>query len=208
MTKKVMTGSYVDYANNKTLVGFKFYTNLRKSEKASFVNNVTDTIVGSSYDSILRDMIFDFQIIAMFTDVDVTDIVESPNSLIRIEDLLEDTNIVDIVKANAEEGLIDELNKAVDLNIEYRTGIHRNGFEEALTKLINTIENKINDVDTSSMMELAEKLSVVSGDITPERIVEAYSKTDAFKNNMNEVEKARKVRTEIIESAMDKAVKG
>lgn len=208
MTKKVMTGSYVDYANDKKLVGFNFYTNLRKTEKASFVNTVTDTLIGLNYSHILRDMIFDFQIICMFTDVDVTEIVEAPNSLIRIEDLLEDTNIVDIVKANAEEGLIDELNKAVDLNIEYRTGIHRNGFEEALTKLINTIEKKINDVDTSSMMELAEKLSVVSGDITPERIVEAYSKTDAFKNNMDEVEKAKKVRTQIIESAMDKVVKG
>ena len=208
MTKKVMTGSYVDYANNKTLVGFNFYTNLRKSEKASFVNTVTDTLVGANYNYILRDMIFDFQIICTFTDVDVSDILESPTSLVKIEDLLEDTNIVDIVKANVEEGLIEELNKAVDLNIEYRTGVHRNSFEDALTKLINTIEKKVNDVDTSSMMELAEKLSVVSGDITPERIVEAYSKTDTFKNNMDEVEKAKKVRTQIIESAMEKVVKG
>ena len=206
MKKKVMTGAYVKCVNdNKEFINFNFYTNLRASEKVKFVNTVTNTLIGSSYDSILRDMIFDFQIICSFTDVDVSEIMEN-DTINRIEDLLEETNIVDIVKANAEEGLINELNKAIDLNIEYRTGIHRNDLNNALTGLINTIEKKLNSVDTDSLMEVAGKLSGITGDITPERIVEAYAKTDAFKNHLKEVDD-KKQKTAEIATSISQALK-
>lgn len=200
MKKNVMTGSYVNYANNKELVGFKFYTNLSASEKVKFINFVTDTLVDKNYCSILRDMIFDYAIISNFTDVDISEVQESKNSINLIEDLLEETNIVAIVKANAEEGLIDELSKAVDDNIEYRTGIHKSSLGDALAKLLNTIEKKISDVDTDSMMEMAKKLSNMTGELTPESIVEAYSKSDAFKNHMDEVNAKRQKAFEITES--------
>lgn len=173
MNKKVMTGSYVDYADNKKLVGFNFYTNLSTYEKAKFVNTVTDILVDGNYNHVLRNMIFDFMVISVFTDVDVSEIKEASDSLIRMEDLLENTNIVKIVEANAEDGLFDELNKAVDMNIEYRTGIRINSLNDALTSLLNTIEKKVKDIDTNSIMEVAEKLNNMTGELTPEGIVRA-----------------------------------
>lgn len=176
MNKNVMTGTYIDYANDNKLVNFNFYTNLYAYEKIKFVNTVTDTLISNNYNHIIKDMIFDFTIISVFTNVDISEIVEATDSLFRIENLLEETNIVDIVKANVDEGLIEELNKAVNMNIEYRTGIKLNNINDSLSHLIKTIEKKIENIDTSAMMEIAEKLNGVAGELTPEGIVKAYLK--------------------------------
>lgn len=201
MVKKYMTGAYVKCVDdNKEFVEFNFYTNLSASEKVAFVSTVTNTLVADNYHSVIRDMIFDFEIIKMFTDVDVSEINDVRDTISFIENLLEETNIVEIVKANAVDGLIEELNKAVDDNIQYRTGIHRNPLNDALTNLVKTIENKVNSVDVNTLMEIAQKLNGITDDMTPERIVEAYSKTDAFKNNMKEVNDRKKKNAEIAES--------
>ena len=166
-----------------------------------FVNTVTDTLVGANYCSVLRDMIFDYEIIRVFTDIDVSEIDEASDAINRIEELLETTNIVAIVKANVEENLIEELNKAVDDNIQYRTGVKRNDLDSALTKLVNTIEKKMNDVDTDSIMKVAEMFSGITGEITPEKVIEVYSKSDIFKDNMKQVNAKRKKKAEIAEVA-------
>ena len=105
--------------------------------------------------------------------------MSNPNSYIAnqsdVEEFLENTNIVKIVKANAKEGLIKELSEAVDKSIEYRTGIHANHLNEALTSLINTFEEKIKDIDLDSMMDIANKLSGMTDGFTTENIVKAYA---------------------------------
>lgn len=197
MVKEVMTGCYT---RNEENIEFNFYTNLTMSEKLKFVNAVTNiVVVEDNYDYLIRDMIFDYMLIRFFTDVDVAEINESPNSIDSIEDLLNETNIVDIIKANVVDGLIDELNKAVNVNIEYRTGVKLNSVSDALTHLITTIENKVKDIDTDTMMEMASKISGLTGNITPEDIIEVYSKSDAFKRNSDELNKRREKHNEIMD---------
>lgn len=194
MIKEVMSGCYT---RNEENIKFNFYTNLSASEKIKFVNAVTNTVVDdNNYNSIIRDMIFDYMIIRMLTDVDVTEISESPNSIDLIEELLDETNIVDIVKANVVDDLIDKLNKAVNVNIEYRTGVKLNNISDSLSRLITTIENKVKDVDTDTMMEMASKISGLTGNITPEDIIEVYSKSDAFKKNFNELNERKQKHNE------------
>lgn len=173
------------YTRNGLEFEFNFYTSLRAVDKMRFVTGVTDLVVGDNYNSVIRDMMFSFNIISIFTDVDISDITdpENNNAIDMIEDLLDETNIVEIVMANAQNGLIAELNKAVDDNIEYRTGIHKNTLTESLGNLVNTIERKLDDVDVDSMMELAQVFGGMTGELTPERMLDAYEKSDLFKKN-------------------------
>ena len=201
ITKNVKTGAYT-YKNES--IPFNFYTELRAVDKIKFINAVCDTLIDTNYYSVIRDLVFDFQIVNVFTDVVVPELQDSPSPISIIEEFLDDTNIVEIVKANVDKKLIAELEKAVDENIEYRTGIHKNTLEDALTSLLHTVEQKINDVDTEGMMEMAMKLNSISDELTPERILQAYSETDMFKNRIVEKEKERKHTEAVIKESVKK----
>lgn len=201
ITKNVKTSAYT-YKNES--IPFNFYTELRAVDKIKFINAVCDTLIDTNYYSVIRDLVFDFQIVNVFTDVVVPELQDSPSPISIIEEFLDDTNIVEIVKANVDKKLIAELEKAVDENIEYRTGIHKNTLEDALTSLLYTVEQKINDVDTEGMMEMAMKLNSISDELTPERILQAYSETDMFKNRIYEKEQERQNHDAAIKKAATK----
>lgn len=203
--KNVKIGTYV--YNDKTF-NFNFATDLSAHDKTVFVRTVVDTLVDdTTYDSIIRDMIFDFSIIRRFTDIDTSfikamdDDGNEISALISIEQFLEETNVVDIVKANMEIGLLDELNEAVDKSIEYRTGIHPSPISDALASLLSTLEKKVNEFDTSSMMDMAQKLVGMTGELTPESIMNAYINSDIHKKNVEEIaeSKREKDKTELQE---------
>lgn len=201
ITKNVKTGAYT-YKNES--IPFNFYTELRAVDKIKFINAVCDTLIDTNYYSVIRDLVFDFQIVNVFTDVVVPELQDSPSPISIIEEFLDDTNIVEIVKANVDKKLIAELEKAVDENIEYRTGIHKNTLEDALTSLLHTVEQKINDVDTEGMMEMAMKLNSISDELTPERMLQAYSETDMFKNRIYEKEQKKQNHDAAIKKAATK----
>ena len=203
--KNVKIGTYV--YNDKTF-NFNFATDLSAHDKTVFVRTVVDTLVDdTTYDFIIRDMIFDFSIIRRFTDIDTSfikamdDDGNEISALISIEQFLEETNVVDIVKANMEIGLLDELNEAVDKSIEYRTGIHPSPISDALASLLSTLEKKVNEFDTSSMMDMAQKLVGMTGELTPESIMNAYINSDIHKKNVEEIaeSKREKDKTELQE---------
>ena len=186
--------TYNDETNN-----FNFRTDLSTSDKAVFVRTVVDTIVDdTSYDSVLRDIIFDYVTISMFTDIDTSflKIVDSVGNVVTDIDMLEDfllsTNVVEIVKSNAFPTLFDELEKAVNLNVQYRTGIHPSPLSDALSSLLSTLEKKINEVDLDSMMSMAQKLTSMTGEFTPDSIVNAYMNSDTHKKNLAEIAEAKK----------------
>lgn len=193
------------YTRNGLEFDFNFHTSLRAVDKMRFVSNVTDLVVGDNYYSVIRDMIFNFNIISIFTDVDISDITDPDNNdaISMIEDLLCETNIVAIVIANAEDGLIDELQKAVDDNIAYSTGIHNNPLTESLSNLMNTIEHKLDGINTDEMMEAAKFFSGMTGELTPERMLDAYEKSDVFKKNREHMIASREQHTAEIEVAVD-----
>lgn len=177
---------------------FNFKTSISAYEKMIFVKTVVSNLIdGNGYDSIIRDLIFDFAIVELFTNVDTSfinmkdDDGNDIHPIIVIEHFLEESNVVDIVKANMVSGLIDELNRAVDLDIQYLTGIHPNPLNEALADLLSTIENKVGEVDLDSMMDMARKFSSMTGDFTVDNIVNAYMNSDVHKNNLAEIEESK-----------------
>lgn len=186
------------YVYNDESHNFNFYTNLSANDKAAFVRTVVDAVVDDfNYDSVLRDIIFDYATILMFTDIDTSFVktVDNSGKAITNIDLLEDfllsTDIVEIVKANAFPTLFDELEKAVDKSIEYRTGIHPAPLSDALSSLLSTLEKKINEVDLDSMMDMAQKFAGMTGEFTPDSIVNAYMNSDMHKKNLAEIAGAK-----------------
>lgn len=192
--KKIGVFTYKDESYD-----FDFKTSLSAYEKLIFVKTVVDTIVNyNSYDVIVRDLIFDFTIIEIFTNVDTSFINMKDeegndiNPIIPIEHFLEESNIIDIVKVNIEDGLIDELNNAIDLNIQYLTGICPNPLNNSLVDLISTIKAKVDNIDLEGMMDMAQKFSTMTEDFTIENLVKAYMNSDIHQKNLIEIEEAKK----------------
>ena len=196
MMKEMKTGFFT---YNDESYEFVFKTSLSAYEKMSFVKSVVDTLVNDgSYNVIVRDLITDFTIIDMFTNID-TSFVEMKdedgndvNPIIPIEHFLEETSIVDVIKENMEYGLLDELNKAIDLNIQYLTGIYLNPISESIASLISAIENKIGDFDFGSLMDMANKFAGMTEDFTIDNLVNAYMGSDVHKKNLLEIEESKK----------------
>lgn len=194
--KNMKTGTYV--YNDETYT-FNFATGLSAHDKTVFVRTVVDTLVDdTTYDSIIRDMIFDFTIIMRFTDIDISftksvdDDGNEISALIPIEKFIEETNVVDIVKANMEVGLLEELNEAVDKSIEYRTGIHPSPIADSLASLLSTLEKKINEVDLGSAMEMAQKFAGMTDELNIDNVVKAYMDSDIHKKNLEEITDSKK----------------
>ena len=196
--RDIMNGVYTKYGED---YNFDFYTSLSYSDKLSFVNSVSDILVdGEYYNSVIRDLIFDFYIIDTFTNVDTSELAESLSFVEDVEDFLENTNIVDIVMANVDIGIISELNDAIDKTIAYRTGIHVNPLNEALASLINTIKYKIEDIDLNGMFDIAKEFSNMADGFTTENIMNAYLNSDFHKKNLEEIEEAKKKNIEIVKN--------
>lgn len=162
------------YTYNEESFEFNYKTDLSIKEKDTFVMNVCDTIIGDNYHLLLKDLVFNFQIINIFTDIDLSEVKKADDTIAWVEDFVNNTNIINIVKPNLKMGLLDELENAVDINIEYRTGVHKNALNDALSSLIKTLESKIEGVDTKAMMDLAGALSGVSEELTVDNLVQSY----------------------------------
>lgn len=187
------------YFYNDEACNFNFTTNLSAHDKTLFVRTVVDTLVNEDgYDFIIRDIVFDFTIVMLFTDIDtsftkaIDDDGKEVPAIIIIEQFLEETNVVDVVKANMEIGLLEELNIAVDKAIEYRTGIHPSPIADSLANLISALEKKINEIDLGNAMEMAQKFAGMTGELTPESVVNAYINSDIYKNNVAEIAESKK----------------
>ena len=211
MMKETKLGTYIYGEKSYT---FTFATDLSVSEKLIFVNSVVDTVVDeNNYNSIIKDLMMDYVTIKVFTDVDTSllkSVDENGNvskdiDIDLLEDFLLETNIVEIVKANAFPTLFDELNNAVDKSIEYKTGIHPNPLNDALSSLVSTLERKLDSFDMNGVMEMAGKFTGMTEDFTPENIVNAYLQTDIHKKNMEELAEVKEQRAEFAED-MDKAI--
>ena len=189
MIKKMKKGAYI---KGEESCAFNFSTNLTLAEKTQFVSSVTSLLIGEGYYSVIRDLVFDIYLIDFFTDIDINDIKKSEKFIEDAEQFLFETNIVDIVKANMEIGLLEELNKAVDLDIQYRTGIHFNPLSEAIASLLSTFEKKIKSIDLDSMTSIAQKFVNMTGELTPESIINAYINSDIYKEKTNEIEELKR----------------
>lgn len=179
------------YTRNGNEIEFNYYTDLPMSKKIAFVNSVADTVVGDDYYyPMIKDMVFDFHLINFFSDVDTgIDYNEDDSGEIvdAIEQFLSETNVADVLKLSINFDVLTELVDSVDKAIEYKTGIHPSPIADGIASLLNTVEKKFAGIDVDSMTGMANVFSKLQGDITPEKMLEAYANSDIFKKQHKEV---------------------
>lgn len=192
---KEMNIKFGVYTYNDKEKGFNFKTSLRASGKLQFVNSVANLVIDDNYNSIIRDLAFNIVVIQMFSDINFSELNDGQEATLdQIEDFILETNVVPVIKENMDKGLWEELNGAVDKAIEYKTGIHPNPVAEALGKLMSTLESQISNMDMNSLMKAAQQISDMSHEFTPDKILEAYSKSDIFKDKYKKILAAREKR--------------
>ena len=170
------------YTKGEETFEFSFLTDLSASKKMDFVNSVVGYVVtNSDYNFVIKDIIFDFEIIHKFTNYNISDIKEADDTLGAIEELLSTTNIVEIVKSNMIDGLYEELVKAVDLDIQYKTGIRNNDILNSVERILDTIEEKVKYIDTKGLDEFVKVFNGVSGELTPDKLLETFAKSNMYK---------------------------
>lgn len=186
------------YTRNGSEFEFNYYTELSNRKKIEFVKSVVDSIVEDDYYfEFLKYLIFDFQIINCFTDVDTKEVTnfdymndefgESSFVIDRIEKFVDETDIADIVKAYLGNDVIKELERCIDDNITYKTGINHNSISGSIMNLIGTIDKQLSSIDVTNLSSLADAFSKLDGDINAENLLKAYANSDIFKKHSKEI---------------------
>lgn len=194
------------FTYNNESYEFRFKTSLSAYDKQVFVKTVINNLIDDDYyDVVIKDLIFDFAIIELFTNVDTSFIDNQKdddgnkiNPITVIEHFLEESDVLKIVKANMEDGLLENLNRAVDLNIQYLTGINMNPINDAIASLVSTLEKKVDGIDLDSMMEMAQKFTNMTENLTTENVVNEYINSSFHQNKLKEIEEAKEEKCKII----------
>ena len=164
-------------------IDFKYRTELTLQQKVSFANFVLGVIFDDDYCfSIIKNEVFDIALIYMFTDVLQYE-EDFTFSLNNIEEMLNTTNVIDILKKEIDNDLIKDLNEVIDINIAYKTGVNVNSISTSFSSLLKTIENKVSDFDVDEFSNTLKKFGDITNGMSPDKIIELYTKTDAYKKN-------------------------
>lgn len=164
-------------------IDFKYRTELTLQQKVSFVNFVLGVIFDDDYCfSIIKNEVFDIALIYMFTDVLKYE-EDFTFSLNNIEEMLNTTNVIEILKKEIDNDLIKGLNEVIDINIAYKTGVNVNSISTSFSSLLKTIENKVSDFDIDEFSNTLKKFGDITNGMSPDKIIELYTKTDAYKKN-------------------------
>ena len=164
-------------------IDFKYRTELTLQQKVSFVNFVLGVIFDDDYCfSIIKNEVFDIALIYMFTDVLQYE-EDFTFSLNNIEEMLNTTNVLEILKNEIDKDIIKDLNEVIDINIAYKTGVNVNSISTSFSSLLKTIENKVSDFDVDEFSNTLKKFGDITNGMSPDKIIELYTKTDAYKKN-------------------------
>ena len=178
----IYSSKYYDSKLEKE-IDFKYRTELTLQQKVSFVNFVLGVIFDDDYCfSIIKNEVFDIALIYMFTDVLKYE-EDFTFSLNNIDEMLNTTNVIEILKNEIDKDLIKDLNEVIDINIAYKTGVNVNSISTSFSSLLKTIENKVSDFDVDEFSNTLKKFGDITNGMSPDKIMELYTKTDAYKKN-------------------------
>ena len=187
----ITTTDVATYIDNGETVEFNYYFDVPMSRKIAFVNSVVDAVVGDNYYyPMLKDMMFDFRLIQLFSDIDtgVVNYGDSDEDVVdQIADFVERTNAADVLKVSISFDVVQMLYDSVDKMIEYKTGIHPSPIVDGIANLLDTVEKKFNDIDVDAMTGMAKVFGKLQGDITPDKMLDAYAKSDIFKKQHEDI---------------------
>ena len=181
MSIKEYDGMTTYVSANGVDIEFNYCYDIPMSQKIAFVDSVVNPVVGDDYYyPMIKDIMFDFRMIQFFTDID-TDVVDGDDVIDQIVEFLKSNDAADVVKASVNFDVVQELYEAVDKAIEYKTGIHPSPIADGIASILDTIEQKFAGIDMDAMTGMAKVFGKLQGDITPDKMLEAYAKSDVFR---------------------------
>lgn len=181
------TGSYIYNGETKE---YHYSPTATISEQIAFVEMVSDGVfIGNSYLPLLKKPVFDYWLVATFTDIDMNDFTD----IDAFDKFDKETGIAVHIVEELGFSLIDNLTESVDANIEYKKSITHDNISTAIVELINTVKNKLEafgeGLDSNAVMEFIQEFS--KSGIDGESIVKAYLDSDQYKENVAEVVDAK-----------------
>lgn len=193
--------TYTDVLTQQ-LIPFKYKKSISLQDRVMFVNNVLDVLFkNDNYYSLLTDKVFDFMLVAMFTDILWEDKIlwgdeDYTFSLRKVEEIVSQTDLLNILYENIDEMVLAELKETIELNIEHKTGIHRYDVSNAIYSLVNALEQKVNEINVGELENTLRQFADVSGGLSQASIIDLYTKTQAYKDNYEKVvgEKNKEIR--------------
>lgn len=192
---------------NGDAVEYTYESNISMSRKQMFVTSVCKNVVSDgNYRYLLRDILFDYFVVKYFSDIDMSEFdgneVDANDFIDGIENFLDVTYVANVIKSGMDDGVLNQLNKAVDSNITYITGVNHNSVSDSLVSLIKMISDKIDSIDFNSISEFIPVIanSLENGEFTMDSLFSAYEKSDSFKKIMERADEESKNRQRIIEN--------
>ena len=192
-------------------IAFAYKNDMPIGMKVAFIDSVVDVVAGDDYYyPILKDLIFDFQLVNVLTniEVDIEDGLTNMQQLNAIEEFMNGCDIADVLKINLDIDMLMELYEGVNRAIEYKTGIHPSPIADGIASILKVAEDKMRGFDMNSVSDLAGVFSKMQGDITPEKMLEAYANSDVFKKMANDVVEKQNKRSKAFDDAVANADKG
>lgn len=185
-------GYYTDFTQGEDSekIEFDFSTNISMLGKMNLVKKTVERcIIDEHFFSNLLPVIFNYHIIMYFAAIDLSDIEEAEiNGIDKMCDFVQNTNIAEIIRENMDDGVLDELVKAVDADVEFKTGIHPNPLNEVLSRLLETFEKKIENIDVETLIKSATKVAGIKEQLTPTGLINAYNDSEVFNKKFKDLE--------------------
>lgn len=162
--------------------------NISIKRKLSFINFVVDNIVTENqYNLVLKNIIINIGLIKYFSDADINDILSSEDFIDEFEEFEENTDLIAVLKTKINLTELLDMLDCINKQIEYKTGIHENEITNAISSLLNKLEQKLDAIDFDNITQIGNILSSVSDELTMDKLVDAYSKTDNFVGNQAKI---------------------
>lgn len=174
---------YFEY--NGERVDFHYKTEITPTEMMQFVDNVIVAVVGNNYYPFLLDLVFNYEIIRRFTDIDVDSYVAYPDAFDDCAEFFKKSDLSTNIKIDIPSNVYDALYIAVATAIEYKTGVHSSPIELSVSNLINTIDDKIGSIDFVNMSELSGMINGLRGELNMDKLLDAYGQRKFYKNGID-----------------------
>lgn len=153
----------------------KYADTLTTFEKLQFINNTVSWVVGEDYRPILKKFAYRYSL-CLLSDVDFNQFVsadENGNNIAELIEFIDSTDLPDIIENSLDITVVDELKENINLDIEYRTGIHSDSISSAISDLINTLSKKMDELLTPDTLDALTKITSMDT-VEPKAVVDAF----------------------------------
>lgn len=185
------------YTYNGEDVEFHYSSSATYFEQTEFVYAVTSVVAGDDYLPLLKDIVFNYTLVTIFTDIDTSNFKNEGEENIDIDKFAEfdeQTGVSAFLKSAIDENVLTALEDSVDCNIAYKTGIWKDSITTAIAELIKSLQKRVAEWDVNikseEVSEFIEKFN--SSDLNADALVNAYLQTAVHKENVNSYQDTQK----------------